>query len=52
VVFVTHNPRHAQRIGDRFVVLRRGEVLGDFAGKDVRLEELTNLMAGGADSPG
>jgi hypothetical protein len=34
------------------VVLRRGEVLGDFAGTDVRLEELTNLMAGGADSPG
>jgi simple sugar transport system ATP-binding protein len=50
VVFVTHNPRHAQRVGDRFVVLRRGEVLGDFAGKDVGLEELSNLMAGGAES--
>jgi simple sugar transport system ATP-binding protein len=52
VVFVTHNPGHAQRVGDRFVVLRRGEVLGDFAGTEVRLEELSSLMAGGADSPG
>jgi simple sugar transport system ATP-binding protein len=52
VVFITHNPHHAQRIGDRFVVLRRGEVLGDFAGNDVRLEDLANLMAGGDDSPG
>jgi simple sugar transport system ATP-binding protein len=47
VVFITHNPRHARRIGDRFVVLRRGEVVGEFAGKEVRLEELSSLMAGG-----
>ena len=52
VVFITHNPHHAQRIGDRFVVLRRGEVIGDFAKIDVRLDELSNLMAGGTDSPG
>jgi simple sugar transport system ATP-binding protein len=50
VVFITHNPRHAQRIGDRFVVLRRGEVLGDFSGKDVSVEKLSDLMAGGAGS--
>lgn len=52
VVFITHNPRHAQRIGDRFVVLRRGEVVGDFAGSEVGLDELSNLMAGGVNSPG
>jgi simple sugar transport system ATP-binding protein len=52
VVFVTHNPRHARRVGDRFVVLHRGEVIGDFAETAVRLEELSDLMAGGADSSG
>jgi simple sugar transport system ATP-binding protein len=52
VVLVTHNPRHAQRVGDRFVVLRRGEVIGDFAETEVRLEELSSLMAGGPVSQG
>ena len=49
VVFITHNPHHAYPVGDRFVILRRGEVQGDFGRSDIRLEELTALMAGGEE---
>jgi simple sugar transport system ATP-binding protein len=49
VVFITHNPHHAYPIGDRFVVLRRGEVSGDFARGELRLEELVGMMAGGEE---
>jgi simple sugar transport system ATP-binding protein len=49
VVFITHNPHHAHPVGDRFVILRRGEVQGDFARSDIRLEELTAMMAGGEE---
>jgi simple sugar transport system ATP-binding protein len=50
VVFVTHNPRQAHPIGDRFVVLRRGEVLGDYRKSHIGLERLADMMAGG-DAP-
>ena len=49
VVVITHNPHHAMAVGDRFVVLRQGEVVGDFAGKDVHLERLTAMMSGGEE---
>ena len=46
VVLVTHNPRHAHPVGDRFVVLRRGEVVADTSADELSLEQLTDLMAG------
>ena len=49
VVLVTHNPHHAYPVGDRFVVLKRGRVLGDHGKGDLTLPELTGLMAGGAE---
>jgi simple sugar transport system ATP-binding protein len=49
VVFITHNPHHAHPVGDRFLVLGRGRSLGDFAKGEVSLEEITRLMAGGAE---
>ena len=49
VVFITHNPRHAYHVGDRFVILRRGEVQGDFARSDIGLEVLAAMMAGGEE---
>jgi simple sugar transport system ATP-binding protein len=49
VVFITHNPHHAYPVGDRFVILRRGEVQGDFGRTDIRLEELAGMMAGGEE---
>jgi len=49
VIFITHNPHHAYPIGDRFLVLNRGRSLGDFAKSEISSEELTRLMAGGAE---
>ena len=49
VVFITHNPHHAYPVGDRFMILRRGRSMGDFPKADMQLDELTGMMAGGAE---
>ncbi len=49
VIFITHNPHHAYPVGDRFVILNRGQSLGNYAKKDVDRQELVRLMAGGAE---
>ncbi|WP_202638495.1 ATP-binding cassette domain-containing protein [Bailinhaonella thermotolerans] len=49
VVFITHNPHHAHPVGDRFLVLNRGAAVGEYAKGEVTREELTTLMAGGAE---
>jgi len=49
VIFVTHNPHHAFAVGDRFLLLQRGESGGCVAKADITLEELTRRMAGGAE---
>lgn len=51
VVLVTHNPHHAHPVGDRFVVLRRGEVVADDPAGEMPLERLTDLMAGELSPP-
>ncbi len=49
VVFITHNPQHAFPVGDRFLLLGRGRSLGDFAKGEIGQDEMTRLMAGGAE---
>jgi simple sugar transport system ATP-binding protein len=49
VIFITHNPNHAYPVADHFIILRRGRVLGDYQKKDLKQDELMNLMAGGED---
>ncbi|AWB91690.1 ATP-binding cassette domain-containing protein [Aeromicrobium chenweiae] len=49
VVFITHNPHHAYPVGDRFMLLRRGKSMGDFPKSEMTLDELTSMMAGGAE---
>lgn len=49
VVFITHNPHHAYPVGDRFLILKRGRSIGAFEKDDVTLDELTSMMAGGAE---
>ena len=49
VIFITHNPNHAYPVGDRFVILRRGRILGDYRKDEIAQQELINLMAGGED---
>ena len=49
VIFITHNPSHAYPVGDRFLILNRGKSLGSFDKDDITQQELTGLMAGGAE---
>ncbi|GAB3757956.1 ATP-binding cassette domain-containing protein [Zhihengliuella somnathii] len=49
VVFITHNPHHAYPVGDRFLLLKRGRSIGYYAKDQIRLDELTAQMAGGAE---
>ena len=49
VIFITHNPSHAYPVGDRFLILNRGQSMGNFAKDEITLPELTQLMAGGAE---
>jgi simple sugar transport system ATP-binding protein len=49
VIFITHNPHHAYPVGDRFLLLKRGRSLGDFAKSEISRDELTQMMAGGAE---
>lgn len=47
VVFITHNPHHAYMVGDRFVLLKRGTMVGNHTRDQITLDELTRQMAGG-----
>lgn len=49
VVFITHNPHHAYPVGDHFLVLNRGRMVASHAKGEISREELTRLMAGGAE---
>jgi simple sugar transport system ATP-binding protein len=49
VIFITHNPHHAFPVGDRFLLLNRGRSMGTFEKSEVSREELTQMMAGGAE---
>jgi simple sugar transport system ATP-binding protein len=49
VIFITHNPRHAYPVGNRFLILNRGHSMGSFAKDEISIDELTRLMAGGAE---
>ncbi len=49
VIFITHNPHHAFPVGDRFLLLKRGRSIGYYRKNEVTRDELTALMAGGAE---
>jgi simple sugar transport system ATP-binding protein len=49
VIFITHNPHHAYPVGDHFVILRRGQIFGDFPKAEIDLETLVQMMAGGEE---
>ena len=49
VIFITHNPHHAYPVGDRFVILNRGQSLGTYEKSQIDREELVRLMAGGKE---
>jgi simple sugar transport system ATP-binding protein len=49
VIFITHNPHHAYPVGDRFVILNRGQSLGTYDKAEIDRQELVRLMAGGRE---
>jgi len=49
VVFITHNPHHAYPVGDRFVILNRGKLLGSWQKSEISRDELVKQMSGGAE---
>jgi simple sugar transport system ATP-binding protein len=49
VILITHNPHHAYLVGNRFLLLERGTVLGSYEKFDIELAELTQRMAGDAE---
>ncbi|MBA3364606.1 MAG: sugar ABC transporter ATP-binding protein [Actinobacteria bacterium] len=49
VIFITHNPHHAYPVGDRFVILNRGQSLGTYDRSEIGRQELVRLMAGGRE---
>lgn len=49
VILITHNPHHAYPVGDRFVLLQRGRLLGSYRKEETTVEHLTEMMAGGAE---
>jgi simple sugar transport system ATP-binding protein len=49
VIFITHNPHHAFPVGDRFVVLNRGKLLGAWKRGEISRDDLVKMMSGGAE---
>jgi simple sugar transport system ATP-binding protein len=49
VIFITHNPHHAYPVGNRFVVLNRGKLLGTWNKGEISRDELIKMMSGGAE---
>jgi simple sugar transport system ATP-binding protein len=49
VIFITHNPHHAYPVGDRFIILNRGQSLGSYDKSQIDLQELVTQMAGGRE---
>jgi simple sugar transport system ATP-binding protein len=49
IILITHNVNHAYPVGDRFVVLDRGQMVGTFAKQELPRDELLKLMGGGAE---
>ena len=48
MIFITHNPHHAYPVGDRFVVLKRGRMLGTSPSPRSSARAV-RMMAGGAE---
>ena len=49
VIFITHNPHHAYPVGDRFVILNRGKLMGSWEKGEITRDDLIKHMSGGAE---
>jgi len=46
VIFITHNPHHANIVGDRFIILKRGKTLGIWNKDELSREAMIRSMSG------
>ncbi len=46
VIFITHNPQHAYPVGDRFIILKRGRVLGSWSKSELTQDAMIQHMSG------
>lgn len=46
VILITHNPQHAFVVGDRFVILKRGRVFGDWMADEIEEDVVIQGMSG------
>ena len=49
VIMITHNPHHAYPVGDRFLILNRGQSMGTFTKAELDRQHLIQMMAGGEE---
>ncbi len=49
VILITHNVHHAYPIANKFVLLNRGQSMGQFDKQQVSREDILNMMAGGVE---
>jgi len=49
VIFITHNPHHAYPVGNRFYLLKRGQLMASVRKHETTIEGLTEMMAGGTE---
>ena len=49
IIFITHNPSHADVVGDSFTILKRGRVFGTWRREETSLTELIQGMSGEAE---
>ena len=49
IIFITHNPSHADVVGDSFTILKRGRVFGSWRREETSLAELIQGMSGEAE---
>ena len=46
VIFITHNVGHVYQVADRFVIIRRGELVGSYGKDEVSEKDIADLITG------
>ena len=46
VIFITHNVGHVYQVADRFVVIRRGKLVGSYTRDEVDEKDIADLITG------
>jgi simple sugar transport system ATP-binding protein len=49
VIVLPHTPHHAYPVGDRFVILNRGKLVGSWRKGEISRDDLVKAMSGGAE---